>query len=485
MNKACTGGSAAVPCEGATSSAVCPPLPEAHEAPPQPREATQIPSGRLLARTLDLAWPAIVEQLLNMTVGLVNTYLVGHLGATALAAVGLGDQVVTLFSILFSSVAVGATAVVARHVGAEERHVADVVGSQSILLAVGMGAVSALAAGLLAGPLLRLLGAAPDVVAAGAVYLRIIAGTMLLMSVMFVGNAVLRGAGDTRTPMLVMLGVNGVNIVVAYALVNGVGGLPRLGVAGSAIGAATARGLGGVAVVAILLRRRAAVRLVPRYVARPVAHHLRRILAVGLPAGAEQLSLRIALLIFASLVTRLGTVAYAGHQVALMLMSLSYMPGWGFSVASTTLVGQALGAGRPDEAERSALLSTMMNVLVMAAIGFLLFLGARPAAAIFTNEPAIIQQAVLALRTFAFAQPFLGIGFVLAGALRGAGDTRSVLFLTSVPLWLVRLPLAYLLGMAMGLGLVGIWAAADADWLLRSGLLWWRFRRGRWKTLAV
>lgn len=484
MSKGCAHSSPAPSSEGAplALSGVAP-LQEPVAVPGE--RAIPQTSERLLARTLQLAWPAIVEQLLNMMVGLVNVYLVGHLGATALAAVGLGDQVVMLFSVLFSAVAVGTTALVARHVGAEERHLADIVGSQSILLGAGMGGLSALAMGLLAEPLLWLLGAAPDVVAAGAVYLRIVAATMLLTSVMFVGNAALRGAGDTLTPMLVMLGINGVNVVVAYALVNGAAGLPRLGVAGSAVGAATARGLGGLAVVFLLLRRNAAVRLLPHFLWRPVGHHLLRVLAIGLPTAGEQFSMRLAQLLFASLVARLGTAAYAGHQVALTLTSLSYMPGWGFSVASTTMVGQELGAQHPEGAERSAVLASRLNTFVMAAIGLLLFLEARPLATAFTNDLSVIQQAAIAIRVAAIGQPLLGISFVLAGALRGAGDTRPVLYITTIALWLVRLPLAYLLTTTADLGLAGVWTAANLDWLVRSGLLWWWFRRGRWKTISV
>ncbi|MGQ9595088.1 MAG: MATE family efflux transporter, partial [Anaerolineae bacterium] len=235
----------------------------------------------------------------------------------------------------------------------------------------------------------------------------------------------------------------------------------------------------------LLLRRDAAVRLLPRFLWRPVGHHLLRVLTIGLPTAAEQFSLRLAQLLFASLVAHLGTAAYAGHQVTLTLTSLSYMPGWGFSVASTTIVGQELGARRPEGAERSALLASRLNTFVMATMGALLFLGARALATAFTNDPGVVQQATLAIQVAAIGQPLLGISFVLAGALRGAGDTRAVLYITTIALWLVRLPLAYLLTAVVSLGLVGVWTAANLDWLVRSGLLWLWFRRGRWKTISV
>lgn len=455
------------------------------------RGATTLPATssadgvKLSGRILSLAWPAIVEQLLNMAVGLVNTYLVGHLGATPLAAVGLGDQVVVIFAVLFSAVAVGSTALVARHMGAEEQGMADLIASQSVLLGVAMGIVSSVATFVLSGPILKALGAAPDVQVQGAIYLHIVSTTLFLMAVMFVGNAVLRGAGDTRTPMLVMFGINLINIAVAYSLVNGVAGLPRMGVAGSAIGAAAARGVGGLTLVALLLRRGSAVRLLPRQFLRLEVQQIRRILSIGLPAGAEQLLLRVAQLSFAGLVTQLGTATYAAHQIGMMAMSLAYMPGWGFSVAATTLVGQELGAGRPQRAEKSAILCSRIGTVAAVALGLVLFLWAKPAAALFTTDQEVIGLAVVAMRAFALAQPLLSTSFVLAGSLRGAGETRSVLIISTSCLWGVRLPLGYLLGLVANLGLLGIWIAVDVDWVVRTTLLHRRFRTGHWKTLSI
>jgi len=448
-------------------------------------DATPTPEDGLTGRILTLAWPAIMEQLLGMTVGLVNTYLVGHLGASSLAAVGLGSQVFMIFMVLFAAVGVGTTALVARHIGAGEQKKANLITSQSILMAVGVGVVSSVGTLVLAGPALKLLGAAPDVQALGMVYLRIVALTMLLMTVLFVGNAALRGAGDTRTPMLVMSGINLINVVVAYSLINGVGSLPRMGVAGAAIGTAIAQGVGGLAVLILLLRPRSAVRLVPRDFFRLEPRQIRRILSIGLPAGGEQLLMRIAQFSFAALITRLGTATFAAHQIGMMVMSLSYMPGWGFSVASTTLVGQELGAGRPDRAEAGARLSSRLNTMVMGTIGLLIFLGARPVAALFTADQEVIDLAVIALRAFAFAQPLLATSFVLSGAMRGAGDTRPVLLITAFCIWGIRLPLGYLLAVVANLGLLGVWLAVDVDWIVRATLLYRRFRSGRWKTLSV
>ncbi len=302
-------------------------------------------------RVLTLALPAVGEQLLNMAVGLADTFMVGHLGAEAVAAVGLSNQAVMLITTFFAAVATGVTALVARHVGAREPDGANRILHQGYLLGVLLGIVT-MALGLsLAEPTMRALQAPAEVVAPGATYLRVVSLTLLLAAWLFIGNAALRGSGDTRSPMLVMLIVNGVNIIVAYGFIYGPGPLPSLGVTGSAIGAAAGRGVGGLLVTGLLWRGRHGLRLSWRGLL-PDPAQLRRILNIGLPAGAEQFMMRFAMTAFAMTVASLGTKAYAAHQLALQGESLAFMPGFGFSVAATTLVGQGLGARDPARAGR-------------------------------------------------------------------------------------------------------------------------------------
>ena len=443
---------------------------------------TTNPEPSVRRRVLTLAWPAVLEQLLNMSVGLADTYIVGHLGAAPLAAVGLSVQSLNLFWALFSAIGVGSTALVARRIGAREPEAVSDVARQSILLALVIGVFVAAILWLGAPLFLDWLGAAPDVIQLGTAYLRAVASTVYMLSILFIGSAIMRGAGDTRTPMLVMLVINVVNIVVAYTLAYGVGPLPRLGVLGSGIGAASARGLGGLLMLALLVRGRGPVKIGYK-IPRPDLKTIGQILRVGLPAAAEQLLMRFGQLLLATFITGLGTVAYAAHQVAINALSVAYMPGFGFALAATTLVGQELGAKRPERASQSVYEALRMVVIVMAIMGGLVSIFPAQVMGVFTSDPAVIATGVPALRIAGFAMPFLGIGFTLAGSLRGAGDTTSVLVIYGACIWVVRVANAYWLGPR--LGLIGIWIAVGVDFIARAVLLTLRFRSGKWKLVEV
>jgi putative MATE family efflux protein len=433
-------------------------------------------------RVLALALPAVGEQLLNMAVGLADTFMVGHLGAAAVAAVGLSNQAVTLVTTFFAAVATGVTALVARHTGACEGEQANRIVHQGYLLGAGLGLILTALGLSLAEPTMRVLRAPADVLAPGTTYLSIVAASFVLAAWLFIGNAALRGAGDTRSPMGVMLVVNVMNILVAYACIYGVGPLPALGVAGSAIGAAVGRGAGGLLVTWLLWRGRSGLQLRLSGLL-PDVLQIRRIANIGLPAGAEQLMMRVGMTTYMATVAGLGTKAFAAHQLALQGESLAFMPGFGFAMAATTLVGQGLGAEDPDRARADAFLARRLAMFLMAAMGVLFFIFSAQIIGLFIDDPEVIQLGVWPLRLVAFSQPALATMMVLAGALRGAGDTRATLAVTAAGLWLVRLPLALLL--TGPLGLIGAWIAMGADLNVRGLGMWLRFRSGRWMRIKI
>jgi len=433
-------------------------------------------------RVLNLALPAVGEQLLNMAVGLVDTFMVGHLGAEAVSAVGLSNQAVMVVTTFFAAVATGVTALAARHVGAKEPEQASRIVNQGYLIGAGIGLLATIFGLTLAVPIMHVLRAPAEVVQPGAVYLSTVSLTFLLAAWLFIGNAALRGAGDTRTPMLVMLIVNVVNIVVAYAFIYGLGPAPALGVTGSAIGAATARGLGGVIVTWRLWRGRAGLRLRVRHL-RPDLPVIRRIANIGLPAGAEQLLMRFGMMTYAVTVAALGTKAFAAHQLALQGESISFMPGMGFAIAATTLMGQGLGARDPARARNDARRAQQAGIAVMSAMGVIFFIFASQIIGLFIDDPEVIRLGVWPLRLVAFSQPALATLLILAGALRGAGDTRATMVITASGLWLVRVPLALLL--TRHFGLLGAWMAMSVDLNVRALGMWLRFRSGHWVRIRV
>lgn len=437
-------------------------------------------------RVLNLAWPVVVEQMLGTAVGLLGTYLVGHLGGAALAAVGLSSQLVMLLTAVFSAVGVGSTALIARHVGAGEPQKAEEIAGQSLILALGMGVLVALPCFLWGEGLLRALGGEPQVTAAGSSYLFAVGTTMPLLALLFVGNAVMRGAGDTRTPMAIMGAVNLVNAAVAWALIYGVGPLPALGVLGAGIGSAASSAVGGALALRALLsgenRGGLRVRLPSLRFHRTTVW---RILRIGLPSGAEQGLLRLAQLVMAGVVTQLGTAAYAGHQLGIQLLSVAFTPGFAFSVAATTMVGQELGRQCPRRAREAVLASAWLALAVMCTGGVLAYLFAEPLVRFFTSDPEVIPQGVRAVWGCALIEPALAWYFVLSGGLRGAGDTGFVLLAQALPIWVIRLPLAQLFGVTLGWGLLGVWAAMILDMSVRALMLGLRFRGGRWERIRV
>lgn len=433
---------------------------------------------------LKLALPSAGEQLLSMLVGLVDTFLVGHLGAAPLAAVGLANQWIMFAMVLFSAVGTGATALIARMVGARDMDTANRVLRQAMLLALGFGAVMTAAIEIWAEPAMVLMGADAETVGLGVTFLTIAGSAYVFASLMFIGNACLRGAGDTRTPLGVMLIVNGINIVVAWVLVNGLLGFPRMGVAGSATGAMLGRLVGGLLVIFLLWRGRGGLSLRSGRLTLDTSL-IRRILRVGVPTGVEQLIFRLGMMSYVRVVATLGTIAYAAHQVAINAESLSYMPGFGFAVAATTLVGQGLGARDPERAERDGLIAFTIGAGIMGVMGICFILFARPIISFFTNEAEVIAAGVGPLRLVGFSQLFLASSMIFAGALRGAGDTRAPMFVNGAGVWGVRVPLALLFTQALRMGLIGAWIAMVIDLAIRGTLMFTRFQAGRWKTVEV
>jgi putative MATE family efflux protein len=427
----------------------------------------------------------MAEMLLMTFTHMVDMIMVGQLGPAAIAAVGLSTQPMFLLLGLFQALASGGTALVARAVGAQDRQLANAVarqaGAATLLFGLLVGGVGwALS---LAVP--RLMGAEQVVQDPAAAYFRIIMLSMPVVTLTFVLGAVLRGSGDTRTPMQVNAVANVVNVAGNYVLIFGHFGFPALGVTGAALATAGARVVAGVLLLSILFSGRLRIHLSLRESYRPKADLLRRVFRVGVPAALEQLVMRAGQLVFVRLVAGLGTAVLAAHQIALSVEWLAFMPSFGFGMAAATLVGQGIGAGHPDWSEKAAYETRRIGIVVLVVIGTGLFFFGEQVVRLYTQDPEVVAMGAQALRIMALTQPFMAINFIMAGSLRGAGDTRWPLFTTATGIWGVRVLLGYLLAILAGLGLAGAWVAMAADHMVRATLLTARFRAGRWKHLAI
>lgn len=451
-----------------------------------PRKALDLSEEGLTHTILDLALPAVAENLLVTMVFLADTLLIGWLGdPAALAAVSLGGTLIFIINSLFTALSLGITPLVARAWGAQDYRRAERVGGQAISLSL----LVALCAVALAWPLAEayfvLMGAQAEVVRLGTMYLRWILTTSVLGLPVLALNGVMRAAGDTRTPMRITGIMNVWNVIAAYALIFGPGPVPTLGLAGAGMATASARFLGGLLCLMVLLSGRSAIRIPWRDVLAWDGRLVRTMVRLSLPAAGEQLIQRAGSLIFMRVVSALGTVSLAAHQVAVQVESISFMPGLGLGVASATLVGQALGAGKVDIAEKGVRRTLRLALQIMTALGLVFALFGRALVTVFGATPEVLDLAGLAVRIGALEQPALAVLMVLAGATRGAGDTRTPMWVSAAGVLFVRVPIVYLFAITFGWGLAGVWLGTALDWATRAALMAWFFRRGRWKTIHL
>jgi putative MATE family efflux protein len=447
-----------------------------------------IDEEHLLQSVIRLAWPVVAQQISFSMVQLVDTALVGHLGDDPLAGVRLAGQILWFGQTGIIAVGVGATAIVARTVGAGERHLASRVLQTAFALALAWGLVMGVLMWFLGSWALGMLGAEPGAKEAGTEWLRAASVGMPFLALLYAANSAQQGAGDTRAPMVIGVIINVVNVVVAYALINGAWFAPRLEVWGSGIGFASADIVGCLLVLIVLANGRRALSWSPREASSFDVVAARRVIKVGGPAGLEQMQFNLAFMIYTRIIASLGTAALAAHGVTLGIQSLTFNIGFALGVASTAMVGQGLGAGRPDLAERATYLTMRASLVFMSCLGLVMILFGTPITSLFVggqDADKVTHIGGQLLFIFAFAMPGMAISLALGGGLRGAGDTRAVLFIMAGATWVVRLVPAYLLAITFGLGVPGAWIAAVMDISTRAALMAIRFRRGKWKQIKI
>lgn len=445
--------------------------------------------GSVRSGLVRLALPALAEQLLLALVGYCDTYFAGTINAEATAAVGLGSYVGWLVTMIFGLAGTGATALVARYVGASREDRANHFFNQAVLQAVCLGCVAGVAMWALAPVVCGAQNLQAGAFATAVTYLRIDALTYPAGAILLATTASLRGAGDMRTPLRIMGVVNLLNIGATASMVYGFGPIPAMGVRGIILGTLIARYVGLVLMVACLLRGRSGLRL-SRVELRPVGDSMRRLLAVGVPAAVDGAFLWSGHFIFLMMITRLGGLGegvpfLAAHYLVVRVESITFLPATAWSMAAATLVGQGLGAGRPGFASRSGHEAALQCAVLTSVLGAIFYYAAPQLFAILTEDPRVREMGIPTLRLMAFVQPALAAMIIYTGALRGAGDTRVPVAITIVGIFAVRLPVAYLFGVTMGGGLVGAWVGTALDLTVRSLLSNWRFSSGHWQRITV
>lgn len=431
-----------------------------------------------------LAWPTMAAMGAATLVRFTDFAMVGDLGPSALAAVGVGGNFYWLLESLTAIAPGGLAAILARAVGAGDAGLADRCLKQAHL----QGALLALLGCALLYPFtteaIAFYGVEPDVVVLGADYLWWRLWGTLPLSVAMVVGAALRAAGDVRTPLWVGLGAAAVNVAGNWVLIYGKLGAPAMGVVGAAIASNLALGVYAVVLHGLWVARRLVLQ--PGGAPWRLEGDLqRRLLRIGTPAGVESGLFQIGLMLFQRIMAPFGTAAIAAYNVGGMLLSFSFIPGVAFSMAAATLVGQHLGARAPARAEREGVRSTVIAVITMSFFGALLVVFARPIALVFTDDPEVVALTVEILWILGAAHPFMAIEFAIGGALRGAGDTFFPMVTVFSGLLVVRLGLAAGLATFFDAPIEWVWSVLIVDYVLKAGMLIARFRGGSWKRRRV
>ncbi|MEQ4481551.1 MATE family efflux transporter [Cohnella silvisoli] len=422
---------------------------------------------------LALAVPAMIENILQTVVGFVDTLFVSKLGLAEVTAVGVTNAIIAIYLAIFMAMGTGTSALIAISVGAGDLDKAKAIAKLSTWISGTLGILFGVVTFFFAEPLLRLMGAEPKVLADGVVYFRIVAVPSIFISLMMVFGSILRAAGDTKTPMKVGMWINVIHIALDYILIFGLSVSPGFGIAGAAWATVIARAIGTIALYVCIRRSKLSF----SFRKRGAVGVSLPLLQLSIPAAIERLIMRFGQVLYFGLIVRLGTDVYAAHTIAGNIEIFSYMPGYGLAIAATALVGQYLGANRREDAYRFGMLTTGIAVAFMSFVGILLFVFSPFAAAWFTDRNEVIEMVTTALRIDAFAMPFLAIGLVLAGALQGAGDTKSPMYSTAVGMWLIRVVGVYVLSVALGMGIAGVWLSIAIDVAVRAGFLFLRFSK--------
>ncbi len=463
-----------------------PPSPPAHGTWSTIREAlrgshqdyTEGPIGRAVVL---LAIPMVLEMAMESVFAVTDIFFVSRLGANAVATVGLTESLLAVVYALAMGLGIGAAALVARRVGEKDAEGAAGAAVQAVALALIISLVLGIAGALLAPRLLALMGATPEVIDVGLGYTRVMLGGEAAIIALFVVNAIFRGAGDAAIAMRVLLIANAINIVLGPLLIFGVGPLPELGVTGAAIATTIGRSTGALIALSRLGGHNAHVSVSRRHIRLDVGV-MRQILALSGTATLQMLVGTASWIGLVRIISTFGSGALAGYTIGIRVIIFALLPSFGLSNAAATMVGQGLGARKPDRAERAVWTAGHYNAAFLLATGLLFLLLAPQIVSLFTTDPAVAPYAVDCLRLTALGFPLYAYGMVFTQAFNGSGDTWTPTWLNLLVFWIWEIPLAYALAVSLGMGPHGVFLAITIAFSTLAIACWLLFRRGKWKA---
>jgi len=426
----------------------------------------------------------VLEMVLESLFAVVDVFWVGRLGADAVATVGLTESLLSLVFAVGLGLSLSTTAMVARRIGEKDSHGAAVAGAQAIFLGLGVSLLIGIPCFLYAAELLHLMGASPAIVATGSGYARIALGGSGVVLLLFLNNAIFRGAGDAAIAMRLLWVSNIINLILDPCFIFGLGPFPKLGVTGAALATFTGRSIGVLYQFYRLLRGTERIRILRSQI-RVQWDVLVRLVRVSLTGILQFAIAHTSWIGLVRIISVFGSAALAGYTIAIRIVIFVIMPSWGLSNAAATLVGQNLGARQPERAQISVWRTGFYNMVFLGAVGVFFLIFATPIVRLFTNDPEVVPLAASCLRILSYGNIGYAYGMVMLQAFNGAGDTVTPTVVNFFGFWLLEIPLAYVLALRMGWKENGAYVSivvAECAIALAGVLL---FRRGKWKGQQI
>ncbi len=441
-------------------------------------------SGDLNRAILLLSIPMVLEMVLESLFAVVDVFFVGRIGANAVATVGLTESMLSLIFAVAIGLSLSTTAMVARRIGEKDPEDASVAGVQAIILGLAVSLLVGVPCFIYAPRLLQLMGASPEIVATGSGYARIALGGSGAILMLFLNNAIFRGAGDAAIAMRLLWVSNIINLILDPCLIFGLGPFPRLGVTGAALATFTGRSIGVAYQFYRLSRGTGRLPSLARHI-RVNLGVLWRLIRVSLTGILQFAIAHTSWIGLVRIVSIFGAPALAGYTIAIRILIFVLLPSWGLSNAAATLVGQNLGAGKADRAESSVWRTGFYNMLFLGTVGIAFIVFAEPVVRLFTHDPEVIPLAASCLRILSFGNIGYAYGMVMLQAFNGAGDTVTPTIVNLFGFWFLEIPLAYSLAIPMRLHSKGVFLSIVIAECAIAGAGVILFKRGRWKQQKI
>ena len=442
---------------------------------------TKIPLGRAVFL---LAIPMVLEMIMESVFAVVDIYFVGKLGADAVATVGITESVLTIIYAIAFGLSMATTALVSRRIGEKNEEEASKEALQAIITGCAISLLIAVPGVVFAKDLLRLMGASSVIVEELSTYTSIMFGGNLVIMLLFINNAIFRGAGDAAIAMRVLWIANGLNIILDPLLIFGIGPFPELGIAGAAVATNIGRGIAVAYQLYVLWKGKSRISLSGLKLAIE-PQRIKHLLKISLGGIAQSLIATSSWIFLARIISNFGSEVVAGYTIGIRIILFSLLPSWGLSNAAATLVGQNLGAREPDRAEKAVWGVARINLIFLGALSILFIVFPEWFVRLFTDDIAVIDSGRQCLRIVAYGFGFYGIGMVMTQAFDGAGDTRTPTRINIFAFWMIEIPLAYVLAMQIGWQEEGAFYAIIIAEAAMTLLAVYLFKKGRWKKEAV